>query len=75
MPVVIRVGKKANEKKVRLELNARQALNGDVMIFDHVFYNFIFKTLFPSHNSAKFASDAKGDYISSSFADLTSLGK
>tara|TARA_Y100001937_G_C7101002_1_gene322497 strand:+ start:53 stop:592 length:540 start_codon:yes stop_codon:yes gene_type:complete len=35
MPVVIRVGKKANEKKVRLELNARQALNGDVMIFDH----------------------------------------
>ena len=35
MPVVIRIGKEANAKKVRLELNARQSLNGDVMIFDH----------------------------------------
>jgi hypothetical protein len=35
MAIVIRIGEKANEKKVRLELNARQSLNGDVMIFDH----------------------------------------
>ena len=35
MPVVIKIGKKANAKKVRLELNARQSLNGDVMVFDH----------------------------------------
>lgn len=35
MPIVIKIGKEANAKKVRLELNARQALNGDVMIFDH----------------------------------------
>ena len=35
MAVVIKVGPKANEKKVRLELNARQSLAGDVMIFDH----------------------------------------
>jgi len=35
MAVVIKVGAAANIKKVRLELNARQALNGDVMIFDH----------------------------------------
>ena len=35
MPVVIRIGKKANSKKIRLELDARQTLNGDVMIFDH----------------------------------------
>ena len=35
MAVVIKIGKKANEKKVRLELNARQTLSGDVMIFDH----------------------------------------
>ena len=35
MPVVIRIGKKANAKKVRLEITARQSLNGDVMIFDH----------------------------------------
>ncbi len=35
MAIVIKVGEKANEKKVRLELNARQSLNGDVMIFDH----------------------------------------
>jgi hypothetical protein len=35
MAVVIRVGAKANEKKVRLEIDARKSLNGDVMIFDH----------------------------------------
>ncbi len=35
MAVVIRIGKEANAKKVRLELNARQTLSGDVMIFDH----------------------------------------
>ena len=35
MPVVIKIGEKANEKKVRLELNARQSLAGDIMIFDH----------------------------------------
>jgi hypothetical protein len=35
MPVVIRIGKKANSKKIRLEIDARQTLNGDVMIFDH----------------------------------------
>ena len=35
MPVVIKIGPEANAKKVRLEIDARQALNGDVMIFDH----------------------------------------
>ena len=35
MAIVIKIGKKANEKKVRLELNARQTLSGDLMIFDH----------------------------------------
>ena len=35
MEIVIKIGQKANQKKVRLELNARQALNGDIMIFDH----------------------------------------
>ncbi len=35
MAIVIKVGQKANEKKVRLELNARQTISGDVMIFDH----------------------------------------
>ena len=35
MAIVIRVGEKANEKKVRLELDARQSLSGDIMIFDH----------------------------------------
>jgi hypothetical protein len=35
MPVVIRIGPDANAKKVKLEINARQALNGDVLIFDH----------------------------------------
>jgi len=35
MPIVIKIGEKANQKKVRLELEARQSLNGDIMIFDH----------------------------------------
>ena len=35
MAIIIKIGEKANEKKVKLELNARQSLNGDVMIFDH----------------------------------------
>lgn len=35
MAVVIKIGKKANQKKVKLELNARKSLNGDIMIFDH----------------------------------------
>ena len=35
MPVVIKIGPEANAKKVRLEIDASQALNGDVMIFDH----------------------------------------
>ena len=35
MAIIIKIGAKANEKKVRLELNARQSLAGDVLIFDH----------------------------------------
>ena len=35
MSIVIRVGEKANEKKVKLELNLRKGINGDLLIFDH----------------------------------------
>ena len=35
MAVIIKVGPKANAKKVRLELDLRKSLNGDLMIFDH----------------------------------------
>ena len=35
MAIVIRVGKKANQKKIRLELDLRLSMNGDLMIFDH----------------------------------------
>tara|TARA_R100000008_G_scaffold19975_1_gene10296 strand:+ start:9085 stop:9624 length:540 start_codon:yes stop_codon:yes gene_type:complete len=35
MAIIIKIGAKANEKKVRLELNARQSISGDLMIFDH----------------------------------------
>jgi hypothetical protein len=35
MAVVIKIGEKANEKKVRLEIDARKSLAGDIMIFDH----------------------------------------
>ncbi len=35
MAVIIKVGEKANQKKVRLELDVRKSVNGDLMIFDH----------------------------------------
>ena len=35
MAIVIKVGEFANEKKVKLELNIRKSLSGDLMIFDH----------------------------------------
>jgi len=35
MAVIIKVGKEANAKKVRLELDLRKSMNGDLMIFDH----------------------------------------
>ena len=35
MAIIIRVGKKANPKKIRLELDLRRSMNGDLMIFDH----------------------------------------
>tara|TARA_R110000824_G_scaffold287578_2_gene475672 strand:+ start:450 stop:989 length:540 start_codon:yes stop_codon:yes gene_type:complete len=35
MAIVIKVGEFANEKKVKLELNIRKSLTGDLMIFDH----------------------------------------
>ena len=35
MAVIIKIGKEANAKKVRLELDLRKSMNGDLMIFDH----------------------------------------
>lgn len=35
MAVVIRIGEGVNEKTVRLDIDARKSLSGDVMIFDH----------------------------------------
>jgi len=35
MAVVIRIGQGAAAKKVRLEIDARKSVDGDVMIFDH----------------------------------------
>jgi len=35
MAVIIKIGKEVNAKKVRLELDLRKSLSGDLMIFDH----------------------------------------
>ena len=35
MAVIIRIGEGVNEKVVRLEIDARKSVSGDVMIFDH----------------------------------------
>ena len=35
MAIVIKIGRGANDKKVRLEMDVRKSMNGDLMIFDH----------------------------------------
>ena len=56
MAVIIKVGKEANAKKVRLELNLRRSMSGDLMIFDHGDINIVLSpeknkvTVFPKEN-------------------------
>ena len=35
MAIIIKIGKEANQKKVKLELNLRKSIAGDLMMFDH----------------------------------------
>ena len=35
MAIIIKIGKEANAKKIRLELDLRKSMSGDLMIFDH----------------------------------------
>tara|TARA_Y100000593_G_C4300494_1_gene333088 strand:- start:552 stop:1094 length:543 start_codon:yes stop_codon:yes gene_type:complete len=61
MAIVIKIGEKANEKKVRLELNARQTLAGDVMIFDHGDVDIV---LSPTNNKVVvFPKDTMSDLV------------
>lgn len=61
MAIVIKIGEKANEKKVRLEINARQSLNGDVMVFDHGDIDIV---LSPSKNKiVAFPKDTMNDLV------------
>ena len=61
MAIVIKIGAKANEKKVRLEINARQSLNGDVMVFDHGDIDIV---LSPSKNKiVAFPKDVMNDLV------------
>jgi len=61
MAIIIRIGAKANEKKVRLELNARQSLSGDVMVFDHGDIDIV---LSPANNKVvSFPKDTMNDLV------------
>ena len=61
MAIVIKIGEKANQKKVRLELDARQSLNGDVMVFDHGDIDIV---LSPSANKLiAFPKDTMNDLV------------
>ena len=61
MAVIIKVGKKANEKKVRLEIDLRRAINGDLMIFDHGDIDIV---LSPSKNKViVFPKDTMSDLV------------
>jgi hypothetical protein len=35
MPIIIKIGPGSNDAKVRLEMDIRRSMNGDLMIFDH----------------------------------------
>ena len=61
MAVVIKVGKKANEKKVRLEIDARKSLNGDVMIFDHGDIDIVISA--PKNKVVIFPKDVMNDLV------------
>ncbi len=61
MAIVIRVGEKSNEKKVRLELDARKSISGDVMVFDHGDIDIV---LSPSSNKIiAFPKDVVNDMV------------
>lgn len=61
MAVVIKVGKKANQKKVRLELDVRKSVSGDLMIFDHGDVDIV---LSPSKNKViAFPKDTMTDLV------------
>ena len=61
MAVIIKVGKKANEKKVRLETDLRREINGDLMIFDHGDIDIV---LSPSKNKViVFPKDTMSDLV------------
>ena len=61
MPIVIKIGKKANQKKVRLEIDARKSINGDIMIFDHGDVDIV---LSPANNKViAFPKDSMNDMV------------
>jgi len=61
MAVIIKVGKEANAKKVRLELDLRKSMNGDLMIFDHGDIDIV---LSPSKNKiVVFPKDTMSDLV------------
>lgn len=61
MAVIIKVGEKANQKKVRLELDVRKSINGDIMIFDHGDVDIV---LSPSKNKVvAFPKDTMTDLV------------
>ena len=61
MAVIIKIGPKANEKKVRLEIDARKSLSGDVMVFDHGDIDIV---LSPTQNKViAFPKDVPSDMV------------
>ena len=61
MAVIIKIGKEANAKKVRLELDLRKSMNGDLMIFDHGDIDIV---LSPSKNKVVvFPKETRSDLV------------
>ena len=61
MAVIIKIGKEANAKKIRLELDLRKSMNGDLMIFDHGDIDIV---LSPSKNKVVvFPKDTMSDLV------------
>jgi|TARA_Y100000310_G_scaffold124114_1_gene122857 hypothetical protein len=61
MAITIRVGEKANQKLVTLEMDIRKSLSGDLMIFDHGDMDIVLSTT--QNKVIAFPKEIMSDYV------------
>ena len=61
MAITIRVGNEANKKLVKLEMDIRKSLSGDLMIFDHGDIDIVLSV--PNNKVVVFPKEVISDYV------------